>query len=208
MESPSRSAVATVRAASSSCAGCERHHQATGRLVVAVDAALGHERQHLGDVLLADPGQSARLVLSEVLDRETVAVIDGLRQHARVAAARAVRRDTLLDDGDLGRRVERLQRQRRPEPGEPGAHHDDIGGLAPLQRDDVARRTARQPVARLLDRLKRLFERRGQAVATRAGASLPRCCHRTVAPRRMRLARRMAVARTLICGGNAARRAP
>ena len=144
-----------------------------------------------------------------MLDRKTVAVVHRLGKHAGVAAAGAIRRHALLDHGDRGGRVEGLEEERGPEAGEARPDDHDVGVPAALEHDCLAWRTPREPVAGLLDGLHGLScGKAGQCVPDVPCARSVRCCQRTVAPSRMRLASRIAVASTLIWAGKAARRAP
>ena len=130
----------------------ERGDESAGRLVLAVDAAIPQEGDHLLDVGLPQARQPAGFRLAEVLDREAVRVVYGLGQHARVPATGSEGGDLLLQDDDVGGGVELLEEERRPEPGQSGAHDDGVGVAGGFQPNDRPRRTAGQPEAGLLDR--------------------------------------------------------
>src|SRR5439155_21817624 len=68
----------------------ERNHEAAGWLVIAADLPPLEKPHQLRDVGLPQAGEPASLRLPEVLDREPVAVVHSLRQHAGVAPARAI----------------------------------------------------------------------------------------------------------------------
>ena len=120
-----------------------------------------------------------------------------------------MRRETLFHYSHVERGHQFLEKQRGPESGEPRADDRDLGLGGAFQEVAVARDTLRQPVAGLLDGTHGWggipqASGSGEGVLSRT----VRCCHSTVAPSASRLTNRIAVARTLICGGKAARRAP
>jgi hypothetical protein len=54
-------------------------------------------------------------------------VVHGVAEHAGVPPAGAVGRDLPLEHEDFGLRVELLEEERGPEPGEAGADDRDVG---------------------------------------------------------------------------------
>jgi hypothetical protein len=120
-------------------------------LEIAVDAALVEEVAHVAHVLVAEAREPLRLGVAEVRDREGVAVVDALAEHPRVAPARSVGGDALLEDDDLLRRVHRLEHVRRPEARESRADDGDVGLSAALQGRVGLASSRREPIAGLLD---------------------------------------------------------
>ena len=103
-------------------------------LQVAVDPVLLEETQQALEVLDPQAGQAGRLAAPEVRNRQPVGMVDGLARHSGVPAAGPVRGDPLLQDHDLQLRIEPLEEDRRPQPGEPGADDRDFGLAAPDER--------------------------------------------------------------------------
>jgi hypothetical protein len=78
-------------------------------------------------------------------------VVHGLGEHPGVASARAIGSDLPLQDHHPDARVELLEEERGPEPGEAGADDGDIGLDDRLERRDLSRGTLGEPVAGSLD---------------------------------------------------------
>jgi len=130
----------------------QRDHQAAGPLQIAIDLPAGQIVIHPGNVPLTQRGQPAGFRFAEVLDGQTVTVIDRFRQHPGVAAAGAVCGGALLHHRDRRPRFELFQRERGPETGEPGADDGHIGFPIAVERLRRNRCSGGQPVAGLLDR--------------------------------------------------------
>jgi len=77
-----------------------------------------------------------------MLDGETVPVIHRLGEHPGVPTAGPVGGDLLLEDDHLGARVELLEEEGGPQPGESRADHGDVGLPRTLAGRDRPRRTA------------------------------------------------------------------
>jgi hypothetical protein len=78
-------------------------------------------------------------------------VVHGLGEHPGVPPARAVGRDLPLQDHQPDARVELLEEERGPEPGQAGADDGDIGLDDRLERRDLSRGALGEPVAGSLD---------------------------------------------------------
>ncbi len=120
----------------------ERHGQTAREREIAVDVAVAHR---VADVVEAAPaGVEERQggVPAEVGDELGEGVVPAVHP-AAVATAGAGPAVLALDEHDVDLGREPLDRERRPEAGEPAADDAHVGALGARQRHDVARPPAR-----------------------------------------------------------------
>jgi hypothetical protein len=110
------------------------------------------ELDQLRDVRLAKPGQDSSLAGPEVGDREAVGMVNRLRQHAGVTAARAVGHKLLFQHHYPSRRIELAQKEGGPQSSETAPYDNNRRLFYTFLNRDLRGLSLSKPETGLLDR--------------------------------------------------------